>query len=91
MDVNDIIADLVSKAEGKTITEMAELVRAYDADDRYCISHRLQCGNTSRSIATAILIRREFDECERQHPDKEIDTIYEQGDRIICSIKDKKM
>ena len=91
MEVNDIIKDLVSKADHKTISEMVELVRTYDADDRYCLAHRLQCGNSLRAIATAILIRHNFEECERLHPNKEIDTIYEQGDRIFCSIKDKKM
>ena len=89
MDINEIISELLSKADRKTISEMADVVRTYDYDDRYCLSNRLRCDNTPRSIAVAILIRNEYVECEKQHPNKEIDTIYEQGDRIFCSIKDK--
>ena len=79
-NVNSVIADLEPRTDGKTITEIAEMIGAeFDYTSKWHIADRLQCANNTIDIAMAIAVRRQM----HLKPNLTDGVIYYYNDRII--------
>lgn len=79
-NVNSVIADLETRTDGKTISEIAEMIGTeFDYTSKWHIADRLQCANNLIDIATAIAIRRQM----HLKPNLTDGVIYYYNDKII--------
>ena len=79
-NINEVIETLMPMTDGKTITEIAEIIRKEtDADGRWYLAHRLQCEENSTDIAMCLATRRQI----RLKPNLKDGVIYYYNDRII--------